>query len=109
MDDFQDVDVDANLRQGIFVILVVAFEVFALRLGAENRDNPHFLLLLSLMAYCFVIMLLHHILVKDRPSPLYYLLPAVQLLLAVPVEHLDHSYNTPSRLKRMEWNARTIV
>lgn len=93
VDDFQDVDVDANLRQGIFVILVVAFEVFALRLGAENRDNPHFLLLISLMAYCFVIMLLHHMLVKDRPSPLYYLLPAVQLLLAVPVEYLDHSYN----------------
>lgn len=92
-DDFQDIDIDSNLRQGIFILLTVAFEVFALRVIADNTQNPHYLLIVSLLAYCFIIMLINNLLIKDRPRLLYHLLPATQLLLAIPIQYLDSTYN----------------
>lgn len=90
--DFKGIEVDPNTRQGIFVLLVVAFEIFAMRIIMDNFDNAYQTLLTGLLTYCFIIMLINNLLIKDNPRLLYYLLPATQLLLAVPIEYLDNSY-----------------
>lgn len=53
--DFKNIDIDSNVRQGIFLLLIVAFEIFALRVIADNIQNTYYLLIVSLLAYCFVI------------------------------------------------------
>lgn len=90
--DFKGIEVDPNTRQGIFVLLVVAFEIFAMRIIMDNFDNAYQALLIGLLTYCFIIMLINNLLIKENPRLLYYLLPATQLLLAVPIEYLDNSY-----------------
>lgn len=91
--DFQDVDIDGNVRQGISVLLIVAFEIFAMRIIADNAQNTHYLLIVSLLAYSFLIMLINNLVLGERPLLLYYLLPIMQLLLAIPLQYLDSSYN----------------
>lgn len=91
--DFIDVDIDSYVRQGIFILLIVAFEVFALRVIADNAQNSYYILIVSLLAYCFVIMLVNNLLSVERSRLLYYLLPAIQLLLAIPLQYLDSTYN----------------
>lgn len=92
-DVFQHVDIDNNVKLGIFVLLAVVFEVFAMRVIADNTENPHYLWIVSLLAYCFIIMLINNLLINERPRLLYYLLPAAQLLLAIPLQYLDGTYN----------------
>lgn len=90
--NFKNIDIDPNIKQGIFVLLVIAFEIFAMRIIMDNFNNAYQNLLIGLLTYCFIIMLVNNLLIKDNPRLLYYLLPATQLLLAVPIEYLDNSY-----------------
>lgn len=90
--DFKNIDIDSNVRQGIFLLLIVAFEIFALRVIADNIQNTYYLLIVSLLAYCFVIMLIDNLLINTAPRLLYYLLPATQLLLAIPIQYMDTTY-----------------
>lgn len=91
-DNFHDIDIDNYIQQGIFILLIVAFEVFALRVIADNAQNEHYLLIISLLAYSFVIMLINNLLINKHHHLLYYLLPATQLLIAMPIQYLDITY-----------------
>ncbi|WP_372997504.1 sensor histidine kinase [Lutispora sp.] len=91
--DFLDNNIDNNLRQGIFILLVVAFEIFSIRIISDNIGNEHYLLIVSLMAYCLIIMLINNLMVRECHRLLYYMLPTIQLLLAVSVQYLDSTYN----------------
>lgn len=90
--DFEGMDVDVNIKQGIFVMLVIAFEIFSLRIIADNMGNPYQGLLVGLLAYCFVIMIINNLLIGDESGILYHVLPITQLIMAVPIEYLDNSY-----------------
>lgn len=93
--EFKEVDIDQNLKQGIFVLLVVAYEIFSIRIISDNIDNLHYLLMVSLLGYCFIVMLINNIIVSENPASLNHLLSAVQLTLMIPVIYLDNSYNAP--------------
>ena len=83
------VEIDGRTRQGIFVLLLVAYEIFALRIITENTENPSIILIIFLLGVCFVIMVIHGIFVKRPENPLYYLLPGFQIALILTVEYLD--------------------
>ncbi|MCR3956258.1 MAG: hypothetical protein NUK57_08150, partial [Gudongella sp.] len=90
--DFEGVDIDPNIRQGIFVMLVIAFEIFSLRIIADNMENPYQGLLVGLLAYCFVIMVINNLFIEEKSGILYHILPITQLVIAIPIEYLDNSY-----------------
>lgn len=91
--EIKEVDIDDNLKLGIFVLLVVAFEIFSVRLISENIGNPHYLLIVSLIAYCFILMLIGNLILRQSHSTLDHILPAAQLMLMIPVLYLDDTYN----------------
>jgi len=74
------VDIDNNVKLGIFVLLAVVFEVFTMGVIADNTHNPQYLWIVGLLAFCFIIMLINNLLVNERPRLLYYLLPAASSL-----------------------------
>jgi DNA-binding NarL/FixJ family response regulator len=90
--DFEGVDVDPNIRQGIFVMLVIAFEIFSLRIIADNVDNPYRGILVGLLAYCFVIMIINNLFIDQSSGILYHLVPMTLIIMAIPIEYLDNSY-----------------
>ena len=93
-EDFADVEIDSHIRQGIFVLLIVTYEIFALRIISQNMHNAYYSLIIALLGTCFVIILINGLLVKKQHVLLYYLLPALQILLVMPIEYLDKSLNT---------------
>ncbi len=87
-DDSEDFEIDSHLRQGIFVLLVVAFEVFSLRLlfmGAAE-SSP---VIPWLLSACFLLMIVHGLAGKKLPKALYHLLPIAQIPLILVVDYLD--------------------
>ena len=91
--EFKEVDIDDNLKLGIFVLLVVAFEIFSVRVISDNIGNPHYLLIVSLIAYCFILVLIGNLILRQSHPTLDHVLPAAQLMLMIPVLYLDNTYN----------------
>ena len=88
-DDTGDYEIDSHIRQGIFVLLVVAYEVFSLRLlfmGMAADLSP---VIKWLLSACFLLMIVHGLIGKKLPKALYHLLPAAQIPLILAVDYLD--------------------
>ncbi|PKM84913.1 MAG: hypothetical protein CVU86_04690 [Firmicutes bacterium HGW-Firmicutes-11] len=83
-----EVEIEGRTRQGIFVLLLVAYEIFALRIIAGSTENPSILLMIFLLGACFVIMVIHGIFVKRPENLFYYILPGLQIALILIVEYL---------------------
>ncbi|WP_128424963.1 sensor histidine kinase [Gudongella oleilytica] len=92
--EFKEIDIDDNLKLGIFVLLVVAYEIFSLRIISDNVYNPHYLLIVSLISYCFILGLIWNLIVRESNAILDHMLPAAQLMLMIPVLYLDNTYNS---------------
>ena len=88
-------DINCNFRQGIFVLLIAAFEIFSLRIIAQNIENSRYPVIITLLASCFIIMIINGLLVRRKHTILYYLLPAAQLALIIPVEYFDRTMGAP--------------
>ena len=88
-DDGDDQSVDRQIQQGIFVLLIVSYEIFTLRILAQNTANEHYFLMIGLLTACFIIMILNGLLVKKQHVLFYYPLPAIQILLILAVEFYD--------------------
>ncbi len=93
--DFKDVEDDGSIRQGIFALLISAFEIFSMAIMTENLKSPHYSLIIGLLASCFILLIVNGLLVKKQSSLLYYLFPALQILLIMPVVYLDETKNAP--------------
>lgn len=92
-DECLDLEVDSQTRQGIFVLLVIAYEIFSLRIMTENLDSEHYRAIIGLLASSFVIMIVNELLVRRRHHLLYLLLPVIQLALVLPVEFLETQHS----------------
>ncbi len=93
--DTTDTEIDNHIRQGIFVLLIIAFEIFSMRIIFQNIESEYYSLIIGLLGMCFVIMLINGLIIKKQHALLYYLLPAIMVLLIMPVEYLDAANNTP--------------
>jgi len=88
-DDAMDLEVDGNIRQGTFVLLTVAFEVFSLRilvLGDTPIQDPR---VVWLLAVCFVAFILQGLLSGQRHPSTFLILPLTQIVLIMAVCYLD--------------------
>jgi len=89
--DLTEVEVDGDIRQGIFVVLVIAFEIFALGIITESVSSGLLALKVGLLAGCFIIMLVYGLFAKKLHKFLYFILPSILIVLALLVEHFDSS------------------
>jgi signal transduction histidine kinase len=84
-------NVAPQIRRGIFLLLVTAYEVLGLHMLAENAENPLYLPLVALLSISFLLMLLHNLRPAENRLAAAPLFPVLQFLLCVPILYLDHS------------------
>ncbi|MDF2686186.1 MAG: conserved rane protein of unknown function [Clostridia bacterium] len=87
--EFKNIEIDSNIKQGIFVLLLSTFEIMTLRIISTNINNKYYPFIIGLLAVCFISMIINGLLVKRKNTLLYFLLPALQIILVIPVEYLD--------------------
>lgn len=83
-----DEDVDTHIRQGIFVVLLITYEIFCLRIITLSQYNS---LIIALLAVCFVLMIANGLLVKKRHKIFYYSLPVLEVTLIMAVAYVDNT------------------
>jgi signal transduction histidine kinase len=88
---FRHLEMDPQVRQGIFVLLFIAYEVVALSIITSNLGNVNYYLIVMLLGGCFVLIIVHHIFVTEKMRILNYLLPIIMVLLVVPIYYVDLS------------------
>lgn len=91
--EFLNVDLDPGVQQGVFILLVLAYEIFALRMVSENHQSPFDYLLIALLAYGLLSMILSNLLPNRAPKLIIYLLPIIQLFLTIPIQYFDQGQN----------------
>lgn len=85
--------IDNQVRQGIFVVLIIAFEIMTLRIIFQNA-GPQYNLMIGLLGVCLTLMFINELLVRNKPFWLSCVLAALQVLLVLPVEYLSESSDT---------------
>lgn len=80
-----------NLRRGIFLLLVMAYEVMGLHMLAENVSNPSYIPLAMLLCVSFLVMLLYNLMPEGNRLAAGQLFPVLQMLLSIPMLYLDRS------------------
>jgi signal transduction histidine kinase len=90
-DDKEDLDAGGNIRQGTFVLLTVAYEMFCLRiLALSDAPNPD-PMICWLLSACFVVFILQGLLSGKRHPVTLTALPLVQIVLIMASAYLDNS------------------
>jgi len=80
-----------NIRRGIFLLLVMAFEVMGLHMLAENAGAPMYTPLIILLTLSFLVMVLYNLLPAKNRLAFSPLFPVLQLVLCSPLLYLDVS------------------
>lgn len=78
-------------KKGIFILLLIAYQVMGLHLLAENVGTTEYSALLWLLTGSFLCMLLYNMLPKNKWFFTEPALPILQLLLCIPIQYLDGS------------------
>ena len=78
-------------NKGIFVLLVIAYQVMGLHMLAENVGTPMYIPLIWLLSISFLIMLLYNLLPEKKRFIAEPLLPMLQIFLCIPIQFLDVS------------------
>jgi signal transduction histidine kinase len=81
----------AQTGQGIFLLLLLAYQVMGLHMLVENVENEQYVTLLTLLTVSFLVMLVHNLLPPVRGRFTGTLLPVLQLMLCVPIQYIDIS------------------
>ena len=87
----EEENVATHIRRGIFLLLVTAYEVMGLHMLAENMESALYLPLVTLFTLSFLFMLLYNFLPGEHTFAGNGILPALHLLLCVPILYLDVS------------------
>ena len=88
-----DDNIDAHIRQGIFVILVITYEIFSFRIITQSAGQGCYSLIIGLLGTCFVLMIGNGLLVSKRQRILYYLLPSLEIALIMTVAYFDSTHS----------------
>jgi hypothetical protein len=89
--DNKNTEIDYNIKQGIFVLLLSAFEIFIFRIITININSKYYYLIIAILSVCYLSIILNGLLLQKHKKLLYYLLPVIQIILILSVEYLDVS------------------
>ena len=78
-------------NKGIFLLLLIAYQVMGLHMLAENSGTPVYTPLLWLLTISLLILLLYNLLPGKKRLKAEPLLPILQLTLCIPIQYLDAS------------------
>lgn len=84
-------EIDSQTQQGIFVLLLVAYQVLALRIITVNRGSEHFSLIVLLLGGCLVTLILNGLLRQMKFIYLDHLLSVTSIILVTLAAHFDRS------------------
>lgn len=89
--DLMEID-DVN-KQGIFVLLLIAFEILAYSIIFKNMHESYYNLIIVLLAAGFVLLIIHALLLEPKQKLLRFTIPIVLILFILPVYYLDNGVN----------------
>lgn len=78
-------------NKGIFLLLLISYQVMGLHMLTENAGTPVYMLVLWLLTISFVIMLLYNLLPEKKRFITEPFFPMLQLILCIPIQYLDVS------------------
>jgi signal transduction histidine kinase len=78
-------------NKGIFILLLIAYQVMGLHMLAENVGTPAYIPLIWLLSISFFIMLAYNLLPEKKRFIAEPLLPMLQIALCIPIQYLDVS------------------
>ncbi|NLK86965.1 MAG: sensor histidine kinase [Clostridiaceae bacterium] len=78
-------------NKGIFLLLLISYQVMGMHLLAENTGAAAYTPLLWLLTISFLIMLLYNLLPDKKLIIAEPILPMLQLILCIPIQYLDVS------------------
>lgn len=87
----EDLDSGSNIRQGTFVLLTVAYEMFCLKILALPGESIPDPMIGWLLSACFVVFILQGLLSGKRRPVTLIVLPLVQIVLIMASAYLDRT------------------
>lgn len=87
-EETRDMGMGDNIRQGTFVLLMLAYQVFSLRILVIADTPSHDPVVIWLVALCFVVFILQGLAAGRHPA-LPVVLPLVQIALVTAIDTLD--------------------
>jgi signal transduction histidine kinase len=88
--DINTMHVDNGSKQGIFVLLVIAYEALSINITL-NGQSENAGVVIWLLGSAFILALLNGMFINPGQKFLYYTLPAAQLILVLFANYLDFS------------------
>lgn len=85
---------DDQMVEGIFISLVMAYEVLSLRVVTDKIDIPYFSLMILLLGVSFTLLILNKILYDKMKPILHITLPLIQTVMVLFIHFLGDSINT---------------
>lgn len=89
--DTGDKNIDGNIKQGILALLIISFEISAFNMITKNMLSKDYVVIIWLLATGFILMLIDGLLINKRHRLLYYLIPAIEIVLVLLLYYLDNS------------------
>lgn len=91
--NYRTVDIDNHIKHGIFIFLLIAYEIFTIRLVIENKHNPKQLLMIMLLCLTLFVCIVNQFIRFKADNTMPLILPIIALLLVIPLEYFDYTYN----------------
>jgi signal transduction histidine kinase len=88
--DINAMHIDNGMKQGIFVLLVIAYEAFAINITINGRSE-YTVPVIWLLGGAFILAILNGLFVKPEHKFLYHTMPAALLILSLLINYLDFS------------------
>lgn len=89
--DLDEKDIDNNIKQGIFVLLITTFQVMAFNMIQRNISSNNYIVIIWLLAVSFVLMIVNNLLVKKHHMIPHYTIPVFQIILVLLLDCFDSS------------------
>ena len=83
------VDIDDVNKQGIFVLLLITFEILSFTIIFGNMQTDYYNALVALLGATFILIVINSLFIKRKHRLFYYWMPVVEILLVLVVYCLD--------------------
>ncbi len=91
--DIGGMHIDSGTRQGVFLLLVTALEILSFNIIFSGQTD-NISLVTALLGAVFILQIFGGLFIRPRRKFLYYVIPAVKILLAIAVYYLDYSMSS---------------
>lgn len=84
-----DIEIEDENRQGIFVLLIITYEIISLSIIYGNIGRRYYSAIIGFLAASFVMLVVNELFIRNRYRRLYAAIPVAEILLVLLIYSLD--------------------